>query len=385
MKSPEAYDLDRKGPMDQKRHQEKVKEAIKENLKEIVGEESIITSDGQRIVRVPIKSLDLPDFRYGFPKKGVGQGEGDTQVGDIIGQIPGDGKGPGRGKQAGDQPGVDYYDAEVTVDEIIAMAFEDMGLPFLLPKGGQLLPTDEVQFNEIRKKGPLSNLDKKRTLLSHLKRQAMEGREPKIGKITDDDLRFKTWEYRLKPTTQAVVVAMRDNSDSMGEFEKYITRTYFAWMVKYLRTRYSFVEIVFITHHTEAHEVDEEAFFYLGESGGTKCSSAYELANEIIDERFPVADWNIYPIHFSDGDNWGDVDNQRCLELIEQLLEKSNAVGYGEIQEGSKRSMTTLMSTFQKIKNQRFIAMTITQKSEVYPALKTFFRRDRVLGKEFEK
>ena len=91
----------------------------------------------------------------------------------------------------------------------------------------------------------------------------------------------------------------------MGEFEKYITRSFYFWMVRFLRQKYDHVRIVFITHHTEAREVDEDSFFKLGESGGTRVSSAYQLAVDVIKERFDPQFWNIYPFHFSDGDNWG--------------------------------------------------------------------------------
>src|SRR4029079_7082213 len=151
--------------------------------------------------------------------------------------------------------------------------------------------------------------------------------------VTDEDLRFKTWERHVRHETNAVVIAMRDVSGSMGEFEKYITRSFYFWMVRFLRTKYNRVQIVFVTHHTEAREVDEDAFFTLGESGGTKVSSAYQLALEIVEERFPVDRWNVYPFHFSDGDNWGDGDNERCLGLVRQLLQRCNAFGYGEIQQ----------------------------------------------------
>ncbi len=385
--SPEVYDLDRKAPLDQQRHQKKVREAIKGNLGGIISDGSIISSDGKQIVKVPIKGLDLPDFRYGRNNKGIGQGGGGTEIGDVIGREPGDGQGPGRGKQAGDLPGIDYYEAEITMDELAELVFEDLGLPFLLPKGGKLIPTDEVRFDELSKKGLKPNLDKKRTLVRHLKNKGLKGnRKPKVGRITEDDLMYKMWETKQKPISQAAVIAMRDVSGSMGEFEKYISRSFYLWMVRFLRTKYNEVEIVFITHHTTAKEVNEFDFFNLGESGGTMVSSAYQLADEIVDERFPVDDWNIYPFHFSDGDNWGDVDNQKCVDLIERLLTKSNAFGYGEIKEGGRSySMTTLMSAYQKIKNPRFIAVTIKEKHEVYGALKEFFKKDRVLGGELPK
>jgi sporulation protein YhbH len=377
--SKSDWSLHRKGPIDQARHNEKVKEAIKGNLGSIVGEESIITSDGKKVVKVPIRSLDLPRFRFDRGRnKQVGQGEGDSQVGDVLGVEPSS-QGPGAGKQAGEMPGIDYYEAEVTVDELAALVFEDLGLPFLQPKGHAIVPSEDVRFNEVRRRGIMSNLDKRRTIRENLFRNARAGR-PVFDGLSNDDLRFKTWERHVKEECNAVVIAMRDVSGSMGEFEKYISRSFYFWMVRFLRTRYSQVEIVFITHHTEAKEVDEDAFFNLGESGGTKVSSAYQLALEIVDQRYPPSEWNIYPFHFSDGDNWGEVDNQRCLDLVGGLLERGNAFGYGEIQEGGRRSLSTLMSTFTAISDPRFIGVTITSKEDVYPALKQFFStRDAVV------
>lgn len=371
--SKHDWSLHRKGPTDQARHNAKIKEAIKDNLPEIIAEESIITSDGKKIVKVPIRSLDLPRFRHD-PKKSkhAGQGQGDSQVGDVIGQ-DGRAMGPGRGRRPGDQPGIDYYDAEIELDELAALVFEDLGLPNLKQKQQQELEVETIRFNEIRKKGIMSNLDKRRTIMENIKRNALSGQGARFAGVQNDDLRFKTWQPEFRRETNAVVIAMRDVSGSMGEFEKYITRSFYFWMVRFLRTKYHNVKIVFITHHTEAKEVDEQAFFELGESGGTRVSSAYKLALELIDERYNPERWNIYPFHFSDGDNWGDADNQRCVQLVNQLVERSNVFGYGEIQEYSYGSATTLMSAFSAITDPRFIPVVIRSKAEVYPALRKFF------------
>ena len=259
---------------------------------------------GKKLIKVPIRSLEEYRFRFD-PNQGdkVGQGDGDSQVGDVIGKGPASGQqGPGQGQQPGDQPGSDFYEAEVTVDDLAELIFADLGLPDLRPKATQEIPTDTVKFTDIRRTGPMSNLDKRRTIMENLKRNALLGK-PGFGGIKNDDLRFKTWEQETRPTSSAVVLAMRDASGSMGEFKKYITRSLFFWMVRFLRTKYQDVEIVFITHHSEAQEVDEETFFHLGESGGTKVSSAYKLAHDIIEERYEPQRWNIYPFHFSDGDN----------------------------------------------------------------------------------
>lgn len=373
--SQHDWSLHRKGPQDQARHNEKIKEAIKENLPEIIAEESIITSDGKRLIKVPIRSLEEYRFRFD-PNQGekVGQGEGDSKVGDVIARGPGKGQG-GQGKQAGDQPGSDLYEAEVTVDDLAELIFADLGLPDLRPKATQDIPTESIKFTEVRKKGPMSNLDKRRTIMENLKRNARLG-APMFGNLTNDDLRFKVWEQESRPTSSAVVVAMRDASGSMGEFKKYITRSLFFWMVRFLRTKYQDVEIVFITHHSEAQEVDEETFFHLGESGGTKVSTAYKLCWEIISERYDPARWNIYPFHFSDGDNWSESDNKVCVEFVHKLLGVSNLFGYGEIRDGGYTS--SLMSAFTDIKDPRFVIVTITEKRDVYPALQKWFNRGGV-------
>ncbi len=368
------WSLHRKGPIDQARHNAKVREAIKRNLADIISEEAIITADGDKIVKVPIRSLDLPHFRFDNRRnKQAGQGSGDSRVGDVIGGNGQQGQAPGKGQGAGEMPGIDYYEAEISVDDLAALVFEDLGLPNLEDKGKAEVTAPDVRFNEIRRHGPLSNLDKRRSLLENLRRNAREGHAT-VGNWSNDDLRFKTWVQDIRQESNAVVLAMRDVSGSMGEFEKYITRSFYFWMVRFLRTKYDNVRIVFITHHTEAKEVDEEAFFNLGESGGTKVSSAYQLALEIVKERYPPALWNIYPFHFSDGDNWGEVDNQRCLDLVRQFLQICNLFGYGEIQEGGRRSISTLMSTFHHINDPKFVGVTITSKEDVYPALRRFFQ-----------
>lgn len=373
------WSLHRKGPLDQQRHKERIKEAIKQNLPNIVSEENIILSDGKRVIKVPIRSLEEYRFRYDENSgQHAGSGDGDSQVGDVLGRTGGQkGKGPGRGKgEAGEEPGVDYYEAEVSVDEIAALIFEDLGLPNLQEKRLQEIESETVRFTDVRKKGVMGNLDKRRTALENIKRNASKG-DARVGNFKSDDLRFKTWEQRIEYQSNAVVISMMDVSGSMGEFEKYIARSFYFWMVRFLRTKYSNVQIVFISHHTEAREVTEEEFFHKGESGGTQVSSAYGLALDIIRQRFQPEDWNIYPFHFSDGDNlpW---DNDLCVKLVKEMMAQSNLFGYGEIREGYRGSASTLMSAFKKLEDPKFVSTTINDKSAVYPALKRFFSKSPV-------
>lgn len=370
--SKENWSLHRKGHDDQLRHREKVREAIRNNLPDLVSEESIILSSGKEIVKIPIRSLDEYRFRYNYQKRKLaGQGKGNSKVGDIIAKDGYPQKDSGIGQGAGSLPGDDIYEAEVSVEEIEDFLFKDLELPNLRNKPNQETKIEDIRFNDVRKKGLIGNLDKKRTILENLKRNSKKG-VPAIRNISIDDLRFKTWEEIVIPHSNAVVLAMMDTSGSMGMFEKYIARTFFFWMVRFLRTRYENVEIVFIAHHTEAKEVTEEEFFTRGESGGTICSSAYRKALEIIEARYPTERYNIYSFHFSDGDNLTS-DNERSVQYVKELIKKSNIFGYGEINQYNRNS--TLMNIYKQIEDKKFMYSVIREKSQVYEVLKHFFSK----------
>lgn len=376
--SREDWSLHRQGQMDQERHLEKVRDAIKQNLADIISDESIITSDGKRLVKVPIRALNEYRFRYNWDKQErAGQGQGDSQEGQVIAK---DGssaqKGSGKGKGAGDEAGEDYFEAMLSVDELGELIFEDLGLPHLDPKKQPDLTTKKYEWEDVRKSGLQSNIDKKRTLMEAMKRNLLTGK-PALHDFSRSDLRYKTWEERFKPQTSAVILAMMDTSGSMGEFEKYIARSFFFWMLRFLRTKYDNVIIHFLAHSTEAKEVTEEEFFTKGESGGTRCSSVYELALKLIEEKYPPSLFNLYPFHFSDGDNLSS-DNQRAVELVMKLLETCNLFGYGEIDATagvpSYYRTSTLSSLFEReIHHPRFLTTVIKDKAGVYEALRTFF------------
>lgn len=265
--SEENWSLHRKGFDDQQRHQKKVQEAIKNNLPDLVTEESIIMSNGKDVVKIPIRSLDEYKIRYNYDKnKHVGQGEGDSQVGDVVARDGSDKKqGPGKGQGAGDQAGEDYYEAEVSLMDLEEALFKELELPNLQQKERDNIIHTDIEFNDIRKTGLTGNIDKKRTMMSAFKRNAMSGK-PSFYPIYPEDLKYKTWNDITKPESKAVVLAMMDTSGSMGVWEKYMARSFFFWMTRFLRTKYETVEIEFIAHHTEARVVSEEDFFSKGKA-----------------------------------------------------------------------------------------------------------------------
>jgi sporulation protein YhbH len=375
------WDLRRRALKDSIRHDTRVKEAIRKHLKELIAEESIITSDGQKLVKIPLRYLDQYRFRFGPQGNGTGQGPG--QVGEVIARERGEGA-----EQPGDQPGEQVYEAEISVDELTRMMLEDLALPWLEDKEAHQLTTTTYTFDDIRRKGSMANIDKKRTLLENLKRHAAQ-HQPKVGAFRTDDLRFKVWSTCEEQHTNAAVYLLMDRSGSMTTEKKYIAKSFFFWLVRFLRLKYTTVDTVFIAHDTEAQIVPEQDFFTISNSGGTMCSAAYRVALEHLQQTHPKARWNNYVFHFSDGDNWEE-DNPRCQALVTQLLDHTAMVGYGEIRyrdeatfygwvQSFNPAWSTLHKELSSIVHPRFITIAIKQKEDVYQALQTFFgRRDGV-------
>ena len=175
-----------------------------------------------------------------------------------------------------------------------------------------------------------------------------------------------------------------DCSGSMTTNKKYIAKSFFFWMVRFLRLKYRQVETVFIAHDVEAEVVSEEDFFALSNSGGTKCSSAYQVALEYLQQHHPASSWNTYLFHFSDGDNLPN-DNATCKTLMEALLQHCAMVGYGEIRYGDDASFfgwigqtaytpSSLQKALQEIDHARFLSVTITHKEELYQVLQSFLQ-----------
>jgi sporulation protein YhbH len=374
------WELRRRGLKDSLRHDQRVKEAIRKNLRELIAEEAIITSDGNKRVRIPLRYLDQYRFKYGQPQPGVGQGAGEP--GDVIGQRSGDGDTPGDGKP-GDQPGDHTYEVEVPLEELTQMMLEDLALPWLEEKPERQVTTTTHQYTDLRRRGAFSNLDKRRTLLANIKRNALRG-IPEVAKIHDSDLRFRVWDTHQEVHANAAVYMLMDCSGSMTTSKKYIAKSFFFWMVRFLRLKYQKVETVFIAHDVEAQVVPEEDFFALSNSGGTKCSSAYSVALEHIQQHHPVSRWNTYLFHFSDGDNWPS-DNTTCKELVESLMTHCSMVGYGEIRYGDDASFygwigqaaysqSSLQHVLEEISHPRFLSVTITHKEELYQVLQAFLQ-----------
>lgn len=373
------WSLNRSGPADEARHNEKIKEVIRDRLPEIISQGDIITADPQtkKIIKIPMNSLELPRFRHGENQGGFGTGPGGE--GDVIGRgksggRPGLGDGEDKGG-AGDGPGVEYYGVEMSLEELKEMVYADFGLPYLEPKKAQRLTEEVIKFNRPLHKPRQTNIDIRRTILENMKRTAKETGEVKISDFENEDIWVRTWNVERERATNALLLPIADISGSMGEFERYATRAFCWWMSDALRHIYPQVEIAWIVHDSEAEEVTEEAFFTRGSSGGTKCSTGIELARQLILSRYPPDLYNIYPIHFSDGDNW-DNDNIVYLAGVNELL-RLGVNQYAYVQIGRSVVSDLLSILRQEVKHERFHGLKITNKAEIYPALKSIFSAER--------
>jgi len=368
---------------DRLRHRQKVRSSIRDNIADIIAEESIIGRSGDRIVKVPIRGIKEYKFVYGENSPSVGEGAGDdVQRGDVVGQKPKPGRGqPGQG---GEEPGVDYYETDVTLEELIDIMFEDLDLPDLERKQLASIESERLSKRKgYRHVGLRIRLDRRRTVLTKLKRvrattrAGRESRDDVRSPFHLSDLRYRHRTTEIHRESNAVVLCIMDTSGSMDTVKKYLARSFFFLLYQFVSRRYESVEVVFIAHDIEAREVTEEEFFTKGESGGTFVSSGYVKAMEVINDRYHPALWNIYAFHCSDGDNFGS-DNPAAIAAAKELCTVANLFGYGEIKpRGAGYYGSSLLDTFRKIEADNFQTVLIERKEDVWPSFKAFLGRDR--------
>ena len=382
---------------DRARHRQKIKASIRENIADILAEESIVGVDKDKIVKVPIRSIKEYRFVYGENSAGVSQGNGEQKPGDVVAK--GDQKG-GAGQKSGDQPGVDAIETDVTLEELLEIMFEDLELPELERKSlAKIVSEQNYRRKGHRRQGIVARLDRKATAKHRLKRMfatrkqrgataspeelhnimssADSDEKDERFPFHEDDMRF----FHVVPTereaSNAVIFCIMDTSGSMGTVKKYLARSFYFLLYQFVRSKYQNVEVVFIAHHTEAKEVNEQEFFHKVESGGTYISSGYRKALEIIADRYHPTLWNIYAFHCSDGDNFYS-DNDRAVQGAKELCEVCNIFGYGEIKpSGSAYYSGTMLDVFKGIGHENFHQCVIESKDDLWPAFKAFLTRDK--------
>jgi len=375
----DIWKLKQRGKRDSERHKKLVNDAIIKNGRDLITEYNIITSDGDKKIKIPIRFLNKYKFRYGKLKD-------KSKIGQGLDVKPGNkyrirkGKKNGEEGKAGDKEGEVIFEAEISVDELVDILLSELNLPWMEPDKSSSIEVDTEELSSIEKRGIIPNLDLKRTIFENIKRNAAKG-NPKIKGINEHDLRYRDWETNKEYHSNAAVYVMMDRSASMDKEKTYIAKSFYFWMVQFLKRRYKNVSLVFIAHDAKAFIVDEKDFFKISSSGGTLCSTAFKVAYEHIQMNHPPSSWNNYVFEFSDGDNWGS-DNLLVIEYVNKLLPLVRAIGYGEIVPDGKaspwgRSEEKLSALLEKnINRTRFVSIQITSRDEVFDALKVFFNID---------
>lgn len=361
---------------DRARFKDVVKGRIRGDLRRYLSSSELVGRQGDKVVSVPIPSIELPRFRFGSNEGGVGQGEG--AEGDPANGQPGEGSGAG---SAGETPGEHPLEAEVELDELAAMLGEELQLPRIEPKGRDELEVEGGRWSGIRSQGPNSLRHFRRTFKRALVRSIASGTfdrdDPVVVPIADDE-RFRARRPVPKPQSSAVIFHMMDVSGSMGREQKDIVRIEAFWIDTWLRSQYRSLDVVYIVHDAAAKVVDKDTFFHLRESGGTKISSAYELCLDLIRSRYRPEDYNIYPFHYSDGDNWSARDTERCVSLVrDELLPRVNQFSYGQVKSayGSGQFKKDLDSAFEG--DERLVTAGVSGRDEIADAIKAFLGRGR--------
>jgi uncharacterized protein len=388
---------------------------IKKAVADAVAGRSVTDLDKGEKVSIPTRDTSEPFIHHGQGghHERVYPGNKEFHQGDKIARPKGGSK--GRGSDASDSgEGLDDFIFELTREEFLQFFFEDLELPNLIKtKLATISETKKVRaghtsdgipsnINVIRSlrgamgrriaaRGPYQARIKEveEELQDLLKRHnetdavVMELREEieqlkkkiaRIPFIDTFDLRYDNRIDQPKPTTQAVMFCIMDISGSMGPEEKDMAKRFFMLLYLFLTKTYEKIQVVFISHHTEAHEVDEETFFYSRETGGTVVSSALNLCRKIIQQRFPTSEWNIYVAQASDGDNW-DTDSIDCRKIMtEYIMPYVQYYAYIEITEDRHQS---LWQEYLALKDSwdNFAMQRIERVADIYPVFRQLFQK----------
>jgi len=389
------------------------KAQIRKAASEVVSGRKVTDMERGEKISIPSKDLSEPIFHHGpgGRRNIVLPGNRDFVTGDRVDRPEG-----GGGTGSGGGPAVESMDDfvfELSKEEFMDYFFQDLALPDLVKKQLAAVPEVKKARAGFVSQGNPSNLHVVRSMKQAIGRRlamaagprdALREAEEKLAELEAnglgasaeaDELReeiasFKarlaavpfidTWDLRYAnrieqptPSSQAVMFCLMDVSGSMDEDRKNIAKRFFMLLYLFLTKSYERIDVVFIRHHTVAKEVDEEDFFSSRESGGTVVSSALELMRDIILERYPSANWNIYAAQASDGDNWED-DSPRCRELLHSILPLTQYFAYVEIEAEEPQS---LWHEYERVKaaSPRFAMQRILTLEDIYPVFRELFRK----------
>jgi sporulation protein YhbH len=371
---------------DRSRHKTKIREAIREGVHDIVSDESIIGQDGKKKIKIPVRGIKEYRFVYGnnSSNKKVGSAQGQSvRRGQKISQNGQQKPQQGSGKP-GNEKGEDFYEVEITLEELSSYLFDSLDLPDLDKKKMKVIVGEKLKRSGYRKKGIRPRLSKKETIKNKIKRKKSAIRnnayKPEDGErfpFHETDLKYKFHKKTPKENNNAVIFFMMDTSGSMTKEKKFMARSFFFLLYHFLNYKYTNVEVIFIAHDAEAREVNEDDFFKKAASGGTIISSALDLCLGIVDKRYHPDSWNIYAFHCTDGDNWPS-DNEKAFNLSEKIRDLSQLYCYIEIIPGEQQSTwsfgsSTISKTYEALESSKFKIVNIFTHHDIWPSFRRIF------------
>jgi uncharacterized sporulation protein YeaH/YhbH (DUF444 family) len=396
-----------------RRHKGQIKEAVTRAVK---GRSITDIENGEK-VSIPVKDINEPGFGHsrGGIWETINPGNQEYQKGDRVARPKGGGGGSGKGKAGNsDQVSEDDFIFELSREEFMNYFFEDLELPNMVKT--QITTTTDFKNQRAGYKmsGNATSIHILRTLRGALGRriavggtartrlpEAEEELKQLLMRAHEDDVRvvklkeeISALKIRLaaipfidpfdlrysnrikvpKPASQAVMFCLLDVSGSMDQAKKDMAKRFFILLYLFLTRAYDKIDVVFIRHHTQASEVDENEFFNSRESGGTVVSSALHMLTKVMHERYPSSDWNVYVAQASDGDNW-DNDSVLCRELlINTIMPAVQYFAYIEITEGEPQNLWEEYTQVPE-HHPHFAMQKIESPADIYPVFRELFKK----------
>ncbi|MGG5218194.1 YeaH/YhbH family protein [Rahnella variigena] len=406
-----------KSAVNRQRFLRRYKSQIKQSIAEAINKRSVTDVDSGESVSIPNADINEPMFHQGRGglRHRVHPGNDHFVQNDRIERPQGGGGGgSGQGEASQDGEGEDEFSFQISKDEYLDLLFEDLALPNLRKNQHKQLNEFKTHRSGYTSNGVPANISVVRSLQNSLARRTamtagkkrelrelestlteVEHSEPaqlleeerlrkeiaelraKIAKtpfIDTFDLRYRNYERRPEPSSQAVMFCLMDVSGSMDQATKDMAKRFYILLYLFLSRTYKNVDVVYIRHHTQAKEVDEQEFFYSQETGGTIVSSALKLMDDVIKERYDPAQWNIYAAQASDGDNWAD-DSPLCHQLLAQkILPLVRYYSYIEI---TRRAHQTLWREYEVLQEKfdNFAMQHIREQEDIYPVFRELFHK----------
>jgi len=395
-----------------RRHKDQIREAVK---RAVDGRGIRDMAQGEDI-HIPKRDIAEPVFGHGQGGKRemVHPGNKDYVRGDRIERPKGGGGGGGGGQASDSGEGDDDFVFHLSKEEFMQVFFDDLALPNLTRTTLAETPEFKTHRAGYSSDGTPNNLHVVRSMrgaigrrialgansrrdlreleeeLAELKAhpaghevailalekeiEALRLRLGRIPYLDPIDLRYRSRVRVPVPTSKAVMFCLMDVSGSMDEARKDLAKRFFILLYLFLTRHYEKIDIVFIRHHTQAQEVDEQNFFHSTETGGTVVSSALVLMEEVAKARYPTSEWNIYGAQASDGDNWHH-DSGRCRELLQNnILPLCRYFAYVQVAEEEQNLWDEYAALAAESKD--FAIRKVTEASQIYPVFRQLFKKE---------